>query len=373
MCAIRLRLLRRLTRNVLLGAAVACVLAAPANAQTDPRLASETSEVLADWVQIGSQEWVKGRFHGMYDREIEFDSTEFDVRTWDWDDILQLRTRDPVEIGLITGETLVGRISVIGQKVLVISGSNKPLELTKADIVTISPIASSRTLLRRWFAKIDMGITFVTGNVDENDFNMTGNLKRQTAKDRVIADYSGNVSNTNNQKIANNQRLRAHWDRFLTARFFIKPAVAEWYSDPFQNINSRSTAGVGAGYQLLRTAKTQFEVSGGLGYQQTRFAQVETGTSDASSTAAVSGATHFEQKWTKAVEFTHDYSFNVVNEASGRYNHHMTALVETNWTKNLDLDVTFVWDRTQHPKAGADGTVPKPDDFRMIVSLGFDF
>jgi len=372
MHAIRLQLRLRRIHKTLLCAALACVLAAPLMSQTDPRLASETSEVLADWVQIGSQEWVKGKFHGMYDREIEFDSSEFDVHTWDWDDILQLRTRDPVEIGLITGETLVGRISVIGQKVLVMIG-DKPVQLTKNDIVTISPIASSRTLLRRWFAKIDMGITFVTGNVDENDFNMTGNLKRQTAKDRVIADYNGSVSNANNQKIANNQRLRMHWDRFLTARFFIKPVVAEWYSDPFQNINSRSTVGVGAGYQLMRTSRTQLEVSGGLGYQRTRFAQVEAGATQDSSTGAVSGSTHFEQKWTKAVDFTYDYTFNIVNQASGRYNHHMTALTETKWTKNLDLDVTFVWDRTQSPKPGADGTVPKPDDFRMIVSLGFDF
>ena len=107
MYAIRLQLRLRRIHKTLLCAALACVLAAPLMSQTDPRLASETSEVLADWVQIGSQEWVKGKFHGMYDREIEFDSSEFDVHTWDWDDILQLRTRDPVEIGLITGETLV--------------------------------------------------------------------------------------------------------------------------------------------------------------------------------------------------------------------------------------------------------------------------
>jgi putative salt-induced outer membrane protein YdiY len=368
MCGIRLRNLPPLV----LSAIVAVVLSASASAQTDPRLGGETSEVLADWIQIYSQEWLKGRFHGMYDRQLEFDSTEFDVKSWDWDDIVQLRTMDAVEVGLITGETIVGRIAINRNDVIVMV-SGKPLKLTRADIITISPIASSRSFFKRWFVKVDAGVTILTGNTDENDFNVSGRVKRQSAKDRVIADYIANVSNSNNQKISNNQRLRFNWDRFLTARFYIKPLNAEWYSDPFQNITARTTAGAGAGYQILTTTRTKWEASGGIGYQRTRFANVEEGATQDSSTGAFSGSTHFEQKWTKTVKFTYEYTFNVVNQASGRYNHHMYGLIETKWMKAIDLDVTLVWDRTQYPKPGADGTVPKPDDFRMVVSLGIDF
>lgn len=373
MCEIRLRRLRRRIRSAICTALAALTLipANPAFAQTDPRLASETSEVLADWIQISSQEWLKGKFHGMYDQEVEFDSSEFDVKTWDWDGIIQLRTMDAVEVGLITGDTIVGRISVNRNDVIVMT--EKPMKLTRGDIVTISPLAQSRSILRRWIAKVDAGITILAGNTDENDFNISGRVKRQTAKDRVISDYIANVSNSNNQKISNNQRLRFNWDRFLTSRFYIKPVYAEWYSDPFQNITSRSTIGAGAGYQILQTTRTKWEAGGGIGYQTTRFANVEPGASDESNTGAAMGSTHFEQKWTKTVKFTYDYNFNIVNQNSGRYNHHMYGLVETKWTKALDLDVTLVWDRTQSPKPGADGTVPKPDDFRMVVSLGIDF
>ena len=368
MCGIRLRNQRPLIRNAILALAIALTAAA----QTDPRLPSDTSEVLADWIQIYSQEWLKGRFHGMYDRQLEFDSTEFDIKSWDWDDIVQLRTRDPVELGLVSGEIIVGRIAVNRNDVVVLVGG-KPLKLTRGDIISISPIASSRSFFKRWFVKVDAGITILTGNTDENDLNVSGRVKRQTAKDRVIADYIANVSNSNNQKISNNQRLRFNWDRFLTSRFYIKPVGAEWYSDPFQNITARSTIGTGAGYQILTTARTKWEAGGGVGYQRTRFANVEEGATQDSSTGAASGSTHFEQKWTKTVKFTYEYTFNVVNEASGRYNHHMYSLIETKWMKVIDLDVTLVWDRTQHPKPGADGTVPKPDDFRTVVSLGIDF
>jgi hypothetical protein len=343
--------------------------AAPARSQNDPQFG--TGAILADWIQISSQEWLKGTFHGMYDSKLEFDSSEFGEKAWDWDDIIQLRTMEPVEVGLVSGDIVVGRITVNRNEVTLMT--EPPTKLTRGDIVTISRLAHSRGILKRWFAKVDLGITVLAGNTDENDFNVSGTVKRQSATDRVIGDYIANVSNSNNVKISNNQRVRLNWDRFRTPRFFYKPVASEWYSDPFQNINSRATVGVGAGYQILTKGNTQWEASGGIAYQRTDFSTVEAGTAQKSETPALTGATHLERKFTKAIKFTYDYNFNVVNESSGRYNHHMVGLIETKWTKALDLDVTLVWDRTQHPKQSANGTVPKSDDLRMVVSLGIDF
>ena len=40
---------------------------------------------------------------------------------------------------------------------------------------------------------------------------------------------------------------------------------------------------------------------------------------------------------------------------------------------SLDLDVSFIWDRTEEPQVAEDGTTPEKDDFRFIVSLGYEF
>ena len=42
-------------------------------------------------------------------------------------------------------------------------------------------------------------------------------------------------------------------------------------------------------------------------------------------------------------------------------------------TRRLDLDVTFVWDRTENPQADGNGVVPKQNDFRLNLSLGVKF
>ena len=51
----------------------------------------------------------------------------------------------------------------------------------------------------------------------------------------------------------------------------------------------------------------------------------------------------------------------------------MEFIWEIELTKILDLDVSFIWDHIQDPKPSADGTVPKNDDYRLILALGIDF
>ena len=127
------------------------------------------------------------------------------------------------------------------------------------------------------------------------------------------------------------------------------------------------------GYHIMDTSKTEWDVTGGLAYQTTRFESVEPGQDSGTSTPAFVAGTHFNRDLTKNVDFDFLYNFMIVNEASGTYTHHFVAAIETELTGWLDFDVSFVWDRTKDPTAEADGTVPKPDDFYLIFSLGIDF
>ena len=243
------------------------------------------------------------------------------------------------------------------------------MELEKAQVLTITPWA--RTKPRRWSGKLSLGATVLAGNVDQVDANINADLKRRSVRNRFVIDYIANLSNSESEVIADNQRVNTHWDHFITDRFFVKPAVGEWFRDPFQNLNSRITVGSGAGYQLIDKPRMEWEVSAGLAYQQTRFSNVET--DDGESTGALSASTTFEHDFTRWVEIDYEYTFHITDEKSGRYNHHMVTTVETEWTKSIDFDVTLVWDRTQLPREGADGVVPKQDDFRIVVALGIEF
>ena len=47
--------------------------------------------------------------------------------------------------------------------------------------------------------------------------------------------------------------------------------------------------------------------------------------------------------------------------------------MEVTNTGDIDLDITFQWDRIGSPQKDASGNVPDSDDFRMSVGLGWDF
>jgi hypothetical protein len=149
--------------------------------------------------------------------------------------------------------------------------------------------------------------------------------------------------------------------------------VVEWYRDIFQNIDSRSSLGGGAGYQIYDTGRTDWQVTAGVGYQKTRFVEVEPGEPLSRDTPAFTGGTIFDQEWTKSIDFIYEYTFQLTNADSGQYTHHMVMTFETEWTSILDLDLTFVWDRTEKPRPDEEGIVPEQDDFRMVVALGIEF
>ena len=71
--------------------------------------------------------------------------------------------------------------------------------------------------------------------------------------------------------------------------------------------------------------------------------------------------------------FPPDFMFQLTNEESGTYNHHMVITFEIDITKLLDFDIEWIWDRIQNPRENADGTVPQQDDYRTQIMLGFNF
>jgi hypothetical protein len=73
------------------------------------------------------------------------------------------------------------------------------------------------------------------------------------------------------------------------------------------------------------------------------------------------------------MDYLFSFQARVVDEQSGTYQQHFLTTLSTDLIGNLDLDVSFVWDRIQNPQRRADGSVPEQDDFRLILGLGIEF
>jgi putative salt-induced outer membrane protein YdiY len=334
---------------------------------------SPTSEYQGkfDWVQMNSGEWVKGEIIVMYDDDLEFDSDEFDDLVLGWDDIRQIHSSQVMNVGLLGQRSAVGFLIVDGDRVQVVGEDGTVREFTKREVLTLT--AGAPKEINFWAMKVFFGIIVRTGNSDVRETNVQASFKRRTIENRIVLDFVGNQNTTDGLRVSDNTRANIAWDKFVSDRFFVKPIFGEYYRDPFQNIKRRITAGVGVGYQLMDGAKVDWQVSGGPAYQDTRFESVSAGQDSQVDTPAFTLGTTADWKITSWLEFDGQYRAQFVNEASGTYNHHLVASFETDITKLIDFDVSWIWDRIQDPQPDQNEITPEQDDFRTTVGLTFEF
>jgi hypothetical protein len=323
-----------------------------------------------DWVQLTSDEWLKGEFIVMYDDELQFDSEEMDEQKFDLDDVREVRTARLMQVGLITGEIVVGKLYIDGEDVRVLLGGNER-RVSRWEVLSIT--AGAPKEINYWSAKVSLGGNVRRGNSNVIEASVAAKVLRRTIKNRLTIDYALGYNVTEEIETANNQRLTIVWDRFVTRRVYATPVSFEWFRDPFQNVSNRETLGFGAGYELVNTAKTDWTVTGGPAYQQTTFVSVEPGTPETERTAAFAAGTDLDMEVTGWVDFLWEYDFQIVNEVSGRYIHHFVLGFETEITRLLDFDVRGVWDYIDKPREAEDGTVPDQNDVRLVVGLTFDW
>jgi hypothetical protein len=220
---------------------------------------------------------------------------------------------------------------------------------------------------------MSIGLNLRGGNSETTDLNTNINIQRRTVLTRFGADYLGNYSQSQDVETANNHRLNGYFDRFLTPRFFWQVLGGEYFRDPFSNIDSQYSLHTGFGYELIHSSKTEWTLTAGVGYQQTRFSSVEEGEDEDSSSPFLGAGTLFDHDISSHIDFLFDYSMRWLNESNGLYTHHMLTTLSFDLIGDLDFDVTFIWDRIEKPQADADGVVPKKDDYQLVFGLAYDF
>ncbi len=322
-----------------------------------------------DWVQLTSGEWLKGQIKVIYNDSLEFDSDKLDLLTLDMADVKTIRSGQVVSVRVSGDKVATGKMLLEDGQIKVLAD---PPQVFKRDTL-LSVTAGVPKESNYWSGKVSVGGNFSAGNTDRTDANVMLSVKRRTVEDRIELDYLGNYSVADSVQSANNHRVNAVWDRFVSEKLFLRPVFGQYYRDPFQNIAHRFTVGTGIGYELINTPKTDWNVFAGPAYQYTRFSDVQPGDNSSEGSPALSAGTNFNTKLTSELEFTYGYQFQITNKAAGQYNHHMIGTFDFDLIKDFDLTLSLIWDRTAKPKTNADGTTPQPDDYQLVIGVGYDF
>lgn len=323
-----------------------------------------------DWVQTKSGEWFKGEIKALYDDDLEFDSDEVGLYTFDFNDVVQIKSYHIISVNIENLASFAGILRLKGDKLTIIQGDSE-YEFDRKDLVSFAP--DEKLERNFWSGKITLSLDVRSGNTDQLDYSSNINLKRRTAASRLVFDYLGRITSQDQEETANDHRLNEKYDIYLSRHFFWTPLFSEYYTDKYKNIDHQLTLGLGLGYTILDTKTTEWSISGGPAILYTKYYTVADDKDLDTFSPALELSTHYDIEINKITDLTYDYKLTYSDQSAGRYKHHMMLTLENELTSWLDLDVTGVWDYILEPEESSDGTYPQKSDFQLLVGLGIDF
>lgn len=76
---------------------------------------------------------------------------------------------------------------------------------------------------------------------------------------------------------------------------------------------------------------------------------------------------------TRRVDLVADYTLRLGVPQVERTTHDLSTVVEIEITRAIDIDISFLWDRSETPVADQDGVVPEKNDFRLVLGIGLEY
>ncbi len=329
-----------------------------------------------DWIQLVSGEWLKGEIISLYNFSFEFDSDELGLLNIDWDDVTQIRSAGIISMRIQDKGLQAEIFTVVGVLLLfeneaVVMVNNQVKTYKRKQVISIAMARNKESDL--WRAKLFFGANVKSGNSDNVDANIIVSTMRRTSSSRFSIDYTGNYSRAQNIETSKNHRFDSYYDNFLNRELFWRVYMAEYFQDNFKNIADQYSLSTSFGYNLIRSSKTEWEVSGGPGIFYKRYVSVEAGEDIDNTSPLLALGTKYDTEITKWMDYLFEFRFQFVDKKSGSYNHYMITTLSIDLVGDLDLDLSFVWDRVARPQPVSDGTIPKQDDFQVIAGVSYEY
>ena len=126
----------------------------------------------------------------------------------------------------------------------------------------------------KWHGGIAIGGSYSSSNTVAQTFNLSANGSRASKEDKLglyaVMNYGSNTVNKVRTNTAQLLRLGGRYDYNLSEHSFFFGG-SELETNKIQNIDSRYSFNAGAGFKLIKTDDTSFDLFTGLGYSDTRF------------------------------------------------------------------------------------------------------
>jgi putative salt-induced outer membrane protein len=302
-----------------------------------------------------------------------------------WDAVASVVSSETLHLQLKDGQTIVGPVTTTNDKLDVATATTGEVATPKDAIVAVRNDAEQKTyddtvtrlqhprLTDFWSGLLDTGLSVTRGNSSTLSFTLAGKAVRQTDRDKIsvytTAVYASDDTTPPNRTTAHAIQGGLRGDLNISDHVFVFGFTDNQY-DEFQHLDLRNTLGGGAGYHVIKSENTTFDVFGGGDFQQEYFSPnpPDEPTSVTRKTGEIVLGEEYDTKLSGRTTISETASFFPNISDTGQYRFQFNATSATKLKSWLAWQVTFSNIYISNPLPGLKG-----NDLLLSTGLRLSF
>ncbi|MFO1052849.1 MAG: DUF481 domain-containing protein [Planctomycetota bacterium] len=312
-----------------------------------------------DTVTLQNGDRISGKIQSVTAGGVVVDSPAAGTVTVKIDQLAGISSAAPIKLATLAGDKLEATITGIQNGQLQVSGPGGTRSLAAGDLVAWRPEVE-------WNGSISVGASMTTGNTERRSANAAAEAIRRTEDTRLTLrgtwDYAEDKAT--GSWVINQRRVfgSAKYDWFFNTKTYLWGQVTA-ENDKFADLQLRSTAGGGLGYQFYDDADFSLQGEAGLTY----FDENRKVGKDSSYVAA---RLAYRARWeiAKNVTLLQDGEFYPSIEDVNDFYARLDTRARATLTDNMFAQLQWIFDYDNTPATGFDR-----QDHRILAAVGWSF
>lgn len=322
--------------------------------------------VSQDKITLSNGDVVTGKVVSMADGKVTVRSPVMGDVVVSLVDVKDMVTGAPVTLQTTAGQRWERRILGIADASLRLSGDGaSALPIARLGMINPPPEKEPE-----WTGSLKLTGLYTSGNTRRESVGLLFDASRTTETDRVTVDaiwnYGTDEDVTTGVKTLTQRRAGAglKYDYFLSERWYAL-ATTRALSDTLADLQLRFTAGLGAGYTMVKTDNVLFLAEAGLSSYSEDYRQAGLATEE---TVTARLSYRLEYSLSEATRLVHRVeAFPSVEDGDDYYLQAVTEMT-TSLTDSMVASVAHTLDYDNTPAAGR-----KNADNRLLLTVGWSF
>jgi len=212
---------------------------------------------------------IKQLDHGLLDFKSKYMIASVQL---DWNEVASLQTKDPFIITLTSGLRVTGPIERSlgkrdGQEKFVLGSASGEMVVPPNQVIEIRQAEES--VWKQIKGNADAGLSYSSGT-NPTTLTMSANAIYERDKNLISVSTSSQFSSQSNAPNSFRYTLDSNYSRFFARRWFAI-GLFDFLKSDQQDLDWRTTYGLGLGKEIVRTDRSSFKVFSGLDYSHEQY------------------------------------------------------------------------------------------------------